>query len=80
MSLPRFDVDPEDLSLLQTLTGIASGKELEEHISVVQNKANRVRRRRLTFMCRLFDQHPDSQLPMHWLIHFHKVCGYLSLS
>ncbi|KAJ3860873.1 hypothetical protein EV359DRAFT_48295 [Lentinula novae-zelandiae] len=42
MSLPRFDVDPEDLSLLQTLTGIASGKELEEHISVVQNKANRI--------------------------------------
>ncbi|KAJ3892978.1 hypothetical protein GG344DRAFT_44267 [Lentinula edodes] len=42
MSLSRFNVDPEDLSLLQTLTGIASGKELEEHISVVQNKANRI--------------------------------------
>ncbi|KAF8830490.1 hypothetical protein HHX47_DHR2000965 [Lentinula edodes] len=41
MSLSRFDVDPGDLSLLQTLTGIANEKELEEHISVVQNKANR---------------------------------------
>ncbi|KAJ3736724.1 hypothetical protein DFJ43DRAFT_988981 [Lentinula guzmanii] len=39
---PRFEVDPEDLSLLQTLTGISSREELEEHIIAVQNKANRI--------------------------------------
>ncbi|KAJ3834353.1 hypothetical protein F5878DRAFT_363699 [Lentinula raphanica] len=42
MASSRFEVDPEDLSLLQTLTRISNVEELEEHISSVQNKANRI--------------------------------------
>ncbi|KAJ4490239.1 hypothetical protein J3R30DRAFT_3420182 [Lentinula aciculospora] len=38
----RFEVDSEDLLLLQTLTGIFNGKELEEHVLAVQNRANRI--------------------------------------
>ncbi|KIK68597.1 hypothetical protein GYMLUDRAFT_153601 [Collybiopsis luxurians FD-317 M1] len=39
----EFDVDPEDLGLLQKLTGINDVNELEEHISNVQKTANQGR-------------------------------------
>lgn len=38
----QFEVDPEDLALLQKITGIIDEKELEDHVTDIQNKANRV--------------------------------------
>ncbi|KAF5389546.1 hypothetical protein D9757_004164 [Collybiopsis confluens] len=39
----KFDVDSEDLALLRQLTGIHNVKELENHITEVQNKANYIK-------------------------------------
>jgi len=38
----QFEVDPEDLALLQKITGIIDEKELEDHVTDIQNKANRI--------------------------------------